>query len=49
MDKNIKNKLKKIQKILKIVRNKKHFIYKYNNISLENGFELDYYCIKKTK
>ena len=49
MDKHIKNKLEKLKKTFKIIKKKKHFIYKFNNISLESGFELDYYCIKKTK
>jgi len=49
MDKILKNKLEKLKKYLKIVKKKKHFIYKFNNISLENGFELDYYCAKNIK
>jgi len=49
MDKILKNKLEKLKKNLKIVKKKKHFIYKFNNISLENGFELDYYCAKNIK
>lgn len=49
MDKKLKKKLEKFRKNLKIVKKKKHFIYKFNNILLENGFELDYYCAKNAK
>jgi len=49
MDKIIKNKLEKFQIYVKKVKNKKPFVYKFNNISLENGFELDYFSTTKKK
>ena len=47
MDKIIKNKLEKFQIYVKKVKNKKPFVYEFNNISLENGFELDYFSTTK--
>ena len=47
MDKNIKNKLEQFQSYLKLAKKKKLFIYKFNNLTLENGFELDYFSTKK--
>jgi len=49
MDKNIKNKLEKFQIYLKKVKKKKAFVYKFNNTTIENGFELDYFCSTKKK
>ena len=46
MDKNIKNKLEQFQSYLKLAKKKKLFIYKFNNLTLENGFELDYFSTK---
>ena len=47
MDKNIKNKLEQFKSYLKLAKKKKLFIYKFNNLTLENGFELDYFSTKK--
>lgn len=47
MDKNIKNKLEQFKSYLKLAKKKKLFIYKFNNLTLENGLELDYFSTKK--
>jgi len=47
MDKQIKKKLEKLENFLKITKNKKKLIYNFNKLTIENGFELDYFVQKK--